>query len=233
MSDAKTRELMASIRKKGAPAQEGDRQSRRKMETRQKLIRATVEVMAEKGPHAPTINEITDAADVGFGSFFNYFKSKDEIRQAALEELVDRVGDEIDKVAGFVADPIEVFASSMRIVVATLLRRPEWADFLLRIGYDMHDHTRGLYPRMRRDLQFAFDSGRLTVEQPDTLALAVAGAFLGMLSGVRRGAVPAAGAPERIASVALGILGLPQDEIRRIVTRPLPKQVSVARLAKM
>ena len=72
MSDAKTRELMASIRKKGAPAQEGDRQSRRKMETRQKLIRATVEVMAEKGPHAPTINEITDAADVGFGSFFNY-----------------------------------------------------------------------------------------------------------------------------------------------------------------
>jgi len=224
---------MTTPRKKAASGEAGDRQSRRKMETRQKLIRATVEVMAEKGPHAPTISEITEAADVGFGSFFNYFKSKDEIREAALEELVDRFGGEIDKVAAFVADPVEVFASSMRIAVATLLRRPEWADFLLRIGFDRSHQTRGLYPRMRRDLQAAVDSGRLTVEHTDASALAAAGAFLGMLSGVRSGVVPAAGAPERIAAAVLGMLGLPKDDIARIVARPLPREVSVAKLAKM
>ena len=67
------------------------------METRRKLIRATVDVMAQKGPDATTIQDITETADVGFGSFYNYFKSKDEIRFAAMEELLDRFGSEIDQ----------------------------------------------------------------------------------------------------------------------------------------
>ncbi len=225
-----TRKKRVGTRKIGAP--KIDRQSRRKMEMRRKLIRATVDVMAQKGPDATTIQDITETADVGFGSFYNYFKSKDEIRFAAMEELLDRFGSEIDQLANLIADPVEVFASSMRTAVKTLVRRPEWADFLIRVGFDTQDHPRGLYPRMRRDLQIVFKSGRLAIDDPSATVLAVAGAFLSMLAAARRGEIPAAAAPQRITSVALRLLGLPEEEIRRLVTKPLPREVSVASAAQ-
>ncbi len=216
---------MSGTRKKRNGDPKTDRQSRRKVETRQKLIRATIDVMAQKGPDAAAIQDITEAADVGFGSFYNYFKSKDEIRFAAMEEILDRFGSEIDQLASVIADPVEVFASSMRIAVAALVRRPEWADFLVRVGFDTHEHARGLFPRMRRDLRNVFESGRLAIDDPSLTVLAIAGAFLSMLAGVRRGEIPATAAPERITSAALRLLGLPDAEIRRLVARPLPRNV--------
>src|SRR5271166_3197707 len=169
---------MSGTRKKRNGDPKTDRQSRRKVETRQKLIRATIDVMAQKGPDAAAIQDITEAADVGFGSFYNYFKSKDEIRFAAMEDILDRFGSEIDQLASVIADPVEVFASSMRIAVAALVRRPEWADFLVRVGVDTHKHARGLFPRMRRDLRNVFESGSLAIDDPSLTVLAIAGAFL-------------------------------------------------------
>ena len=44
---------------------------RRKRETRSRLMRAAMQLMAERGVDGVAINEITEAADVGFGSFYN------------------------------------------------------------------------------------------------------------------------------------------------------------------
>jgi len=65
----------------------GSRGERRRQETRAKLIRAAHELMGEKGIGATTIQEITDTADVGFGSFYNHFESKQAIVQAADQAL--------------------------------------------------------------------------------------------------------------------------------------------------
>ncbi len=48
-----------------------NRLTRHKQKTRARLIRAALSVMARKGADAATINDITEAADVGFGSFYN------------------------------------------------------------------------------------------------------------------------------------------------------------------
>jgi hypothetical protein len=86
---------------------------------------------------------------------------------------------------------------------------------------------------MRRDLQIVFKSGGLAIEDPSLTVLAVAGAFLSMLAAVRRGEIPPAAAPQRITSVALRLLGLPEEGIRRLVAKPLPRDVSVALAAEM
>jgi AcrR family transcriptional regulator len=85
-----------------AKAAEG-RRERRSAETRERLFRAALELFARKGFAETTVEDITEAADVGKGTFFNYFPSKDHILlafgemqlgklQAAVEEL--RRGDE-------------------------------------------------------------------------------------------------------------------------------------------
>jgi len=55
------------------------RRERRSAETRERLFRAALDLFAIKGFTETTVGDITDAADVGKGTFFNYFPSKDHI----------------------------------------------------------------------------------------------------------------------------------------------------------
>jgi AcrR family transcriptional regulator len=56
-----------------------DRRSRRSAELRERLFRSALDLFARKGFAETTVEDITDAADVGKGTFFNYFPSKDHI----------------------------------------------------------------------------------------------------------------------------------------------------------
>jgi AcrR family transcriptional regulator len=53
--------------------------------------------MAEKGMEGVAINEITEAADVGFGSFYNHFESKESIYAAVVEWLFEEFGSRLDQ----------------------------------------------------------------------------------------------------------------------------------------
>jgi AcrR family transcriptional regulator len=56
-----------------------DRRQRRSAELRERLFRAALELFAQKGFVETTVEDITEAADVGKGTFFNYFPSKEHI----------------------------------------------------------------------------------------------------------------------------------------------------------
>ena len=62
----------------GKPVPRG-RRERRRMETREKIFRAALGLFAERGFAAVTVEDITEAADVGKGTFFNYFPSKEHV----------------------------------------------------------------------------------------------------------------------------------------------------------
>src|ERR1700730_17561999 len=70
-----------SARKRGKDVREQspDRRQRRSAETRDRLFRAALRLFAEKGFAETTVEDITNAADVGKGTFFNYFPSKDHL----------------------------------------------------------------------------------------------------------------------------------------------------------
>jgi len=59
------------------------RRERKKQETRQKLLESAWQLCQEKGYERTTVEDITDAADVAKGTFFNYF----ETREAMLNEM--------------------------------------------------------------------------------------------------------------------------------------------------
>src|SRR5580704_16882161 len=64
---------------KDSQAEGPDRRQRRSAETRERLFGAAVRLCAEKGFAETTVEDITNAADVGKGTFFNYFPSKEHI----------------------------------------------------------------------------------------------------------------------------------------------------------
>lgn len=61
------------------PTPPSDRRQRRSAEIRERLFRAALALFAHKGFAETTVEHITEAADVGKGTFFNYFPSKDHI----------------------------------------------------------------------------------------------------------------------------------------------------------
>ena len=61
------------------------RRDRRRAEIREKLIKAALSLFQTRGLEATTIGDITEAADLGKGTFYNYFRSKNEIALAVSE----------------------------------------------------------------------------------------------------------------------------------------------------
>ena len=68
-----------------------DRRQRRSAELRERLFRAALELFAQKGFVETTVEDITEAADVGKGTFFNYFPSKDHILLAFGEMQLSKL----------------------------------------------------------------------------------------------------------------------------------------------
>lgn len=67
------------------------RRERRAAETRLRLFRCALKLFAERGFPNVTVEEITEAADVGKGTFFNYFQSKDHVLGVMAEIQLGKV----------------------------------------------------------------------------------------------------------------------------------------------
>jgi len=55
------------------------RRERRSCETRERIFRAAMNLFRDHGFHKTTVANITEAADVGKGTFFNYFRTKEHV----------------------------------------------------------------------------------------------------------------------------------------------------------
>ena len=223
-----------------APTKE-PRGARRKRATRQKLINAGLALMSERGKNGVSINEITEAADVGFGSFYNHFESKDAIYDALIEEVLNSIGDAIEVATNELEDPAEILAAAIRNVMNHAQRNPVWGRFLLRTAYSSEVLTLGMGKYMMNDLLRGIDSKRFNVNDPVMAFLTVGGSVLSALAlsielteGTKNtttsNVVQVADGfgysleklDERTASAVLQILGLSASEADAIANAPLP-----------
>jgi AcrR family transcriptional regulator len=86
----------AKVRRHSA-APQTNRRERRRAEIRERLYSAALQLFAERGFLETTVEDITEAADVGKGTFFNYFPTKEHIlatfgseRVAAVERAYEK-----------------------------------------------------------------------------------------------------------------------------------------------
>ena len=80
------------------PPRTGRRQ-RRAAETRLRLFRCALQLFAERGFSSVTVEEITEAADVGKGTFFNYFESKDHVLGVMAEIQLGKAAEALARAA--------------------------------------------------------------------------------------------------------------------------------------
>jgi AcrR family transcriptional regulator len=199
-----------------------NRLDRRKARTRAALIRAAQTLIAQGRTNVPIL-EITQAADVGMGSFYNHFETKELLYEAAYEAVLDAYGQQLDHVTAGIEDPAEVFASSFRLTGRLHRREPELSRVLLNNIPRLLSADDGLAPRARRDITAAVDAGRFDVADVDIAVTIAAGALLAL--GQLLHDQPdrdVEQTTDQMTEDLLHMFGLPRRQAHRICTRPLP-----------
>src|SRR5690554_4441208 len=140
------------------------RRVRKCEQTRRRILAAGKAQMAEGGPESITILSITERADIGQGTFYNYFKSRDELVDAVIFDVVEMLGRRLDALTRELEDAAEVYSFSLRHLMHTAVSDPVWGWFMVRLGIAQDGLLNALGPRASRDLQKGVDSGRFTID---------------------------------------------------------------------
>jgi AcrR family transcriptional regulator len=126
--------------KKAAPAGPG-RRERRRAETREKLYRTAMELFAQRGFSATTTADITEAADVGQGTFFNYFPTKAHVLIVLSEKQIEKVEAAQHEAEAGTTPMRDVFYTLMHTIVGELVRSQALTRSLLT-AFVAHDDVR-------------------------------------------------------------------------------------------
>lgn len=80
------------------PVPRTDRRERKRVETRERIFDAALRLFAERGYLETTVEDITEAADVGKGTFFNYFRTKEHVLAQYGEERIEQISRALERV---------------------------------------------------------------------------------------------------------------------------------------
>lgn len=203
-----------------------NRTQKRRAKTRIKLVKAAYAIMSKKGIDSTTIQEITESADVGFGTFYNYFSTKDEIAARVLDCIVNTLGQRNDLAnkAAKVRDPVLIVSNSVRFVAREMMTNPIWQWWLKRPDLMVERMRAGFKAFGMRDIHKAIEAGSYRIARDD---LDTAWSFLiWLLAGNIKDIVDGYRPPETeriMAESVLRVMGVDLKAARTVSNRDLPE----------
>ena len=158
-------------------ATEGRKEARRRV-----ILDTATRLFGKHGYHATTVPMIVAEAEVSTGSFYMYFRNKEDVFNAALEELgraVDRVLDEVKQSQ---PDPLKQIGQGAESLFLFFAQNPEQARILLVESSGLSPRLvktrRSITRRQVEELRQVFESAPalFSVEDTSIAARCVAGA---------------------------------------------------------
>ena len=168
------------------------------------------------------MQDITDEADVGVGSFYNHFTSKAELFDEAVLDLLAEFGAGLDRVCAGMEDPAEVVAVGIRLTCRLAGSRPGMAKILALSGPRFLVADRGLAPQALRDIHRGIAAGRFIAPNPILALTVMAGSVLAFVQIQLTGIGLVDDDADDLAQTVLTTLGLTSEESRDVSHRPLP-----------
>lgn len=132
---------------------------RRREATREQIVRAAERVMAERGVHATKIADIAAAADVGVGTFYLHFETKQELFDEVVADAVTRLQAAIEGARESATDPMDQVRAATRAVCR--FARDNRAVFRIVFGHGgtYHDVVREAQALFAADLEGVLRAG--------------------------------------------------------------------------
>jgi AcrR family transcriptional regulator len=205
------------------------RVAQRQERNREALVLAGYRVMSRKGIDAATMQEIAELADVGAGTVYSYFKSKDELAIAVLERLMRNLALRIEAVTDTFEDPAQVYAFGVRTVIEAAIGDLRWKQLLYRSEVIANAMFNCMGPFAIRDLETATQAGRFRVADARLTWKMSCHAIVGVSLAVTQDVLPDTVIDETVVRL-LCMTGIGETEAINLAGRarpPLPPETSV------
>jgi AcrR family transcriptional regulator len=188
---------------------------------RMRLIEAAMEVFSSKGVDATVIEDLIEQAQVSRGTFYNYFRTTDEVMAAVMQAVGNELLSLVDGVIAERQDPAERLACGVRMVLQTARHFPQVGRFISRAGVVRSlDHLPAL-GYLLRDLVEANETGRFKLADPMLgLDLVVGTASAALFSLSMRTDLTDTYPQEITFHILLG-LGMTRAAARKLVDKPI------------
>jgi AcrR family transcriptional regulator len=105
--------------------------AQRKAARRTKLQATAIRLFAERGYHATTVPMIVAESGSSTGSFYSYFRSKEDIFAAALEDFGARMASALNAAIAATPDPLAQMKAAVEEFVRVLAANPDDARVLI------------------------------------------------------------------------------------------------------
>ncbi|WBP95838.1 TetR/AcrR family transcriptional regulator [Mycolicibacterium neoaurum] len=168
-----------------------DRRSRRKAQVRQRLLASARQLIADGGVTGLRIGDVTALADVGFGTFYNHFESKDELIKAVVTEALRTLADSVGSAALEADDPAVAAAESYRRFLLFASDEPEIARVLVALDRHGDAFETAVRPWADRLLQRGCTTGRFDIADRELCLISIASSALSAISAILAGRIPA------------------------------------------
>jgi AcrR family transcriptional regulator len=138
------------------------RRERKKIETRQRLMAAALRLFHEQGFDDTTVEQITDAADVAKGTFFNYFETKESVLPAVAEWRLQHIGEIASPQSGAPDSPVARIKLVLRLVADDPISDPRLTRHLMAAVHHMdHEPARALMRLLAKHAGDGQDAGEI------------------------------------------------------------------------
>ncbi len=208
----------AAVRKPSSAAP--DRRERRKRATRQALLDAANSLLASRSLDSLSVDEIAMRADVGKGTFYNYFADKDALERELASRVRERVESEIARTNEGFTDPAERIARAFCCVLHFCLGAPEQAAAMMRLFPHATDPAAPINSGVRGDVGEGLARGRIVASSEDVAVACIVGVFM---AGVNRVVDLPSGKARTVAigmgSILLQGLGISRSQANRIMAQ--------------
>lgn len=185
-------------------------------ETRQKIYLTTTTLYQTKPYDSVTIADICEAADISVGSFYHYFKDKDEVFNEGFRVLTQIYQERTKDVS---LPPVEHLLFLLRIISECNEKRgyrfmaASLHNEVLHLKPYVNNPDRPIYQDIYKDLVKAFDCGALSGGDPDVVSCDLVRVMKGTLYDwvVREGCFSLPTEVDRMAKMVLAPYRTGQD----------------------
>ena len=168
------------------------RVQKRRIQTRARLLESAYMLMSEQGVDDTTIQQITTKADIGFGTFYTYFSSKDAIASRVLDCVIHNLGqrNKSANIAAGVEDPVAVISNSVRLTAKEMMSNPMWRWWLMRTDLMVRRMNLGFRSFGLEDIKVAQEAGQIQLPAGNAevswnfLTWVLAGAITDIVEGI-------------------------------------------------
>ena len=198
------------------------RVERRKLDTRARILSAAETLMRNQPIDSITIQNITESADVGHGSFYLHFKSKYEVLIPIIQKTAQENDDKVRMITSDTTDPAEIVAVSARHMGRMILSDDLWQWTLKHAAVPIMEMQNAFGRFGERDFENGVRTGRFQVNDADVVGSFALGGYVSCIMS----ALDKDNSAQRIdngVEIMLRAVGLTIKEANELAHKPLPE----------